>query len=175
MSAGHGGRKENPMTTNVEIVTKLYRLTSVIDDWPHRGKRYNNVTLVWFVDKRDYDPGYDYPTLLGRPTAPDDHSYEKDYVDELFTRDEADQLAQYLQEAHDTDVTITEVSTPVPDNIIGVGAIAVGGDCDFYMLSEHDDYTLPFKAWGYYRVDDDSLLFESLEDLLGRDPWGSNQ
>ena len=34
------------------------------------------------------------------------------------------------------------------------GAIPVGGDCDFYMLSEHDDYNLPFRAWGYYVIDD---------------------
>ena len=51
----------------MNTTTKLYRLTSVIDDWPHRGARYNNVHVIWFVDKRDYDPGFDYATLLDRP------------------------------------------------------------------------------------------------------------
>ena len=47
--------------------TRLYRLVSVIDDWPHRGARYNNVRVTWFVNRRDYDPGFDYAALLDRP------------------------------------------------------------------------------------------------------------
>ena len=152
------------MTTNTETITKLYRLTSVIDDWPHRGKRYNNVAVTWFVDERDYYPDFDYRKLLTRIDA-----YGIGAIDELFTREEADQLAEYLlTPPNPTEVEITEVDLPLNANVAGVGAIAVGGDCDFYMLSEHDDYNLPFKAWGYYRIDDDSLMFESLEDLLAR-------
>ena len=160
--------------------TKLYRLTSVIDDWPHRRARYNNVHVTWFVNKRDYDPGFDYTALLDRPLPPagwkwdgdpadrEKYAYHESLVDELFTWSEANQLAEYLREAHDTDVDIAEVTVPIDGRYMPISAIAVGGDCDFYMLSEHDDYTLPFKAWGYYRVDDDSLLFEPLADLLAR-------
>jgi hypothetical protein len=142
------------MTTNIETATQLYDVRSVIDNWPHRGYRYDNVRVIWFVDKRDYDLGLDYATLLGRPfTRGEPHSYEQDYVEELFTREEADQLAEYLRTAHDTDVSIEPISTPVPGNIMGVGAIAVGGPCDFYMLSDEDGYSLPFKAWGYYSIE----------------------
>ena len=135
--------------------TNLYRPASVIDDWPHRGQRYNNVRVIWFINKRDNDPGFDYATLLDRPLPPGEgYSYEQGNVDELFTRREADQLAEYLREAHDTDVDIVEVSAPINGGYMPVSALAVGGDCDFYMLSEHDDYSLPFKAWGYYVIDD---------------------
>ena len=35
-----------------------------------------------------------------------------------------------------------------------ISAIPVGGDQDFYMLSEHEDYELSFKAWGYFNLED---------------------
>ena len=47
-----------------------------------------------------------------------------------------------------------------------ISAIAVGGACDFYMLSEHDDYSLPFKAWGYYSIDGASDFY-TLSELIG--------
>jgi hypothetical protein len=164
------------MITTVEAMTKLYRLTSVIDDWPHRGARHNNVKVTWFVCERDYDPGFDYATLLDRPLPSDDDPYAQGLVDERFTRYEADQLAEYLRTAHDTDVEIAEVSVPINVGYLDsegrwitympVGAIPVGGDCDFYTLSKHDDYSLPFKAWGYYRIDfEDRITREETENM----------
>src|SRR5262245_3636248 len=115
-------------TTNVEPTTKLYRLTSVIDNWPDRGARYNNVRVTWFVVGRDYDPGFDYATLLDRPLPR--CSYGQDNVDELFTRHEADQFAEYLRNVHGTDVDITEVSAPINGEYMPIGAIPVGGPRD---------------------------------------------
>jgi hypothetical protein len=152
--------------------TNLYRLASVIDDWPHRTRRYKDVHVEWWVEHRSYDPGFNYEALLGQPLPPplphgDGHyTYEQGIVDEMFTRDEADQLAAYLKTAHNTDVTITEVPKPIPTGRDGAGflptgAIAVGGSSDFYMLSKHEDYDLPFSAWGYYNVTDSDTAGET--------------
>lgn len=147
-------------TTTTEAVTKLYQVTSFIDYWSHRKALYNNVEVTWFVHDRDYDPAFDYTTLLDRPLPPGEgYSYARGLVDESFTRHEADQLAEYLRESHGEQVNIAQVDLPIATQAddgatyIPVGAISVGGCCDFYMLSEHVDYNLPFKVWGYYNIE----------------------
>jgi hypothetical protein len=77
--------------------------------------------------------------------------YAESYIHELFTQDEARQLKDYLDSEfgqHAT-TTITEVPLPV-DNIMGVGMLPVGGETDFYMLSETPDYPLSFSVWGHF-------------------------
>lgn len=155
-------RKERNMPdtiTTLPTATKLYRLTSVIDSWPHRGGLYNGVKVDWWVESRSYDPGFDYRALLGRRLpAGDGYSFEQGIVDELFTPDEADQLAAYLRTPPNVvDVTMTELSAPIPTrmdglDIIPTSAIAVGGCDDMYMLYKHEDYDLPFEVSGYYSV-----------------------
>jgi len=77
--------------------------------------------------------------------------YAEEAIDELFTEDEANQLAAYLDafgEEHVT--TIKEAALPIPKNMMGVGAIPVGGGDDFYMLCKQQEYFLPFEVWGYF-------------------------
>jgi hypothetical protein len=42
------------------------------------------------------------------------------------------------------------VKLPVPGNIMGYGAIPIGGPEDFYQLCKEEEWTLPFELWGYY-------------------------
>src|SRR5262245_52991529 len=86
---------------------------------------------------RDYEPGHPYP---------------EGAVEEMFTWDEAQQLKGFL-ERHYGDVgetVIEEVSLPIENCCMGVGALPVGGGTDFYMLSKAPEYSLPFKVWGYF-------------------------
>jgi len=111
------------------------------------------------VYERDYDPAFDYATLLDRPLPPgQDYSYEQLCADELFTRGEADQLSEYLRQTYDTDVDIAEVSVPINAGYFPISALPVGGNDDIYMLSQRDDYCLPFKACGYYAIDERCTL-----------------
>jgi hypothetical protein len=143
------------------MIEQLYSVISVIDDWSHRGIRYDNVEVIWFVDERGYDPGFDYAALL----SPGDETTGCDdmLVFDLFTREEADQLAEYLRVAHQEAVVIREVDMPIKRGYMPISGIAVGGDCNFYMLSEHKDYDLPFRVWGYYRI-----FYEDCANLRGR-------
>jgi hypothetical protein len=136
---------------------RLYNVTSVIDRWPHRRSRWNGVQVTWFVTKRATDPGFDYGQLLDRPLPPgDEYSCERGLVDESFTQDEAERFAAYLESTYDTEAKLQELPLPVATRsaegyeLLPVGAIAVGGDSDFHMLSEHETYDLPFSVWGYY-------------------------
>lgn len=130
---------------------KLFSVTSVIDDWPHRGGRFNGVAVDWFVVERSYDPRFDYATLIDRPIA--DCYGGSDCVDELFTADEARQFEKYLLTTHDTSVRIEEVPVPINGGHMPIGGVPVGGPSDFHMLSKHSEYNLPFQVWGYYRID----------------------
>jgi hypothetical protein len=88
---------------------------------------------------KDYEPG---------------NCYAEDFVEELFTWDEAQHLRGYLDQKHrDEGQTVIEaVSLPIENNWIGFGALAVGGGDDFYMLCKEPVYSLPFKVWGYFNL-----------------------
>jgi hypothetical protein len=70
----------------------------------------------------------------------------------VFTEVEAIALKEYLEREHGGAgvTTIEEVPLPIPDSSIGIGAILVGGGTDFHMLDKGPNYSLPFKAWGYF-------------------------
>jgi hypothetical protein len=86
--------------------------------------------------------------------ADEENRYAEDFVEELFTWDEAQQLRGYLEQKHrDQGPTVIEaVSLPIENNWIGLGALAVGGGDDFYMLCKEPAYSLPFKVWGYFNL-----------------------
>ena len=144
------------MSTTTTTKTRLYQARSLIDDWPHRGGRYNGVHVEWIAWDTDRFKGQ-YADLLTRYR--DDDPYAESLVDELFTRGEVDALAAYLKDRHDIDVTITEVQLPIPTwkngvQLCGHSALSFGGSRDAHMLWEYDDYNLPFKVGGVYDVDD---------------------
>jgi hypothetical protein len=131
----------------------LYRATSVIDGWPHRGNHWNGVHVTWFAADRDRPPARWHELLTGDYGDP----YARSLADELFTVGEGAALARYLKDNHGADVTITAVPLPLATRegeamLLGCSAVAVGGDCDFYMLSEGPEYDLSLKVWGYYHM-----------------------
>jgi hypothetical protein len=91
---------------------------------------------------RDYEPGN-----WAMP-------YAECFVEELFTRDEAQQLKGYLERHYrdEGETVIEEVSLPIENCWMGFRARAVGGGDSFYMLSEGPEYSLPFKVWGYFNL-----------------------
>jgi hypothetical protein len=131
------------------MTDKLYHVETQV----HEFEGCKDVPFAWFkwepAEHRSYADlieGYD----------PDKHHYAEGYVDEqLFTEDEAKQLKTYVDQTngHEGVTTIRDVQLPVPNNLMSVGAVAVGGGCDFLMIFERSDYPLPFKAAAYYRLD----------------------
>jgi hypothetical protein len=75
--------------------------------------------------------------------------YPRDFIDELFTEDRTF--------ADEGVTTVEEQKLPIPNNMMGVGAIAVGWGDDFYMLCNKPEYPLPFKVWGYFDLRDCEL------------------
>ena len=147
------------MTTT--IPTTLFRLRSTIDDWPHRGRRYNGVQVEWLITGGTLDR--DHAALIEGfdRLSEDDKAYARPLVDELFTEEEADAFADYLRREHGAEVERIPVPLPLSPRsadgvvLISFGSVSAGGDADFYMLAEEEGYDLPFLAWGYYRLDQD--------------------
>jgi hypothetical protein len=154
------------MTTATATDLKLYRPETIATDWPHRGYRWRGVRVTWLVWHRD-EPVGDYRDLLDgyyERTSYKGETYVAgtDIVDELFTAAEAEQFAAYLKAAHGEDVTLTEVSLPVPIgddpdacDYMAYSASTFGGPVDLHMLWEEDGYSLPFKVGGYYSMERD--------------------
>jgi hypothetical protein len=130
---------------------KLFQVSTVVKEY----SGCKDVAFHWFKEKSS-GPERPYAQLVaGWPDncgPGDSKAYAEGYIDELFSEDEAGQLTGYLSRfaADEGVTTIDEVALPVANNCMGYGALPVGGDNDFYMLSRKKGYPLPFSVWGYY-------------------------
>jgi hypothetical protein len=108
-----------------------------------------DVRFHWF---RNEPAGRSYPALIQNYQPGD--LYPESYVDELFTWDEANALKEYLDRDYgDAGITtIRQAVLPVSRNTMGLGARAVGGGDDFYVLDKTENYPLPFSVWGYFNL-----------------------
>lgn len=112
-----------------------------------------DVCMGWFK-VNDPRPDLPFAALIEGydDLGPDSRCYPELYVAELFTAEQARALVTYLDQhhGHESIQTTTRVKLPVPGNVMGYGAIPVGGPQDFYLLYKEEGWTLPFDVWGYY-------------------------
>ena len=123
---------------------KLYRVSTLVTEY----HGYDNVCFNWFRSEppQSVRP---YGELIKGYASGD--KYPERAIDEFFTEGEAKGLAAYLRGAHPADLTqIAAVSLPIPHELMGFGAQAVGGDTGFYILEKEPGYALPFPVSGYY-------------------------
>jgi hypothetical protein len=137
---------------------KHVRLFHVYSDVNHH-RGYKNVRFQWFVHKRE-KPLFGKDGLLGieyRDVIEDYDTtsmryYAEDAVEELFTEDEAKAFVEFVKTLGDETATVESVKLPMPNNMMGVGAIPIGGEDQCLMFSKAPDYDLPFKVGGYYSL-----------------------
>ena len=137
--------------------TKLYRLTSVVNNWPHRDKRYDNVHITWLVDRF---PSEAKPPVPYEQAIKDFDSNAKDVVYtmgiicELFTEAEATAFQSHLKYAHGDTAERQEVVLPiVHGGCFPMSAVPVGGNTDRYTVWKEHDYPLGFKVDGFYCIE----------------------
>lgn len=108
------------------------------------------------------------------PIAPYEHII-KDYdplkckdaetsVNEFFTGLEIEMLRNYIS---DLSLEVKEVDLPLPSNCIPLSHSPSGGGEGYYLLSEQEDYNLPFKVWGYYDSKNPDDLLECSDEEKG--------
>jgi hypothetical protein len=134
----------------------LFVCSSYENRWPHRGHRYDNVFVSWFVHARDPKASEKFAAAQFTETYLTEGSlsdpYMLDVVKESFTAEEALAFARYLKEKHGSEVKIESQHNPIPNNCMPDGATTCGGTTDIHMLNREDGYTLPFLVWGRYNV-----------------------
>jgi hypothetical protein len=126
----------------------LYALHTIAEEY-HGCK---NVTFDWFRCEKTKRP---YADLIENYDPKDEHAlYKEMAIEELFTAAEANLLKEYLDRDHrDAATTIIEkLDLPLANNVVGIGAIVVGGGDDFYLLHREPEYSLPFKVEGYFNL-----------------------
>lgn len=151
--------------TTPTVPTMLYRLSSTVNGFPHRGGLYDGVKLHWLVMERDNPFHPDYSKLIVDQSG---DPYERYLVDELFTREEVDQFRPYLFRSIGDSIQLPiedeEVELPLRSKtedgatLLPMSAVSAGGDTDFYQIWKHEDYDLPFKVDGYYCIGDAELV-----------------
>ena len=87
-------------------------------------------------------------------------AYAEQAVDELFTASEAQAVKNCIDRAHGNEgsTTITKARLPLPCNVLGLGAMPIGGGVGCYALVKERGYALPFTVWGHFRLNGRQLV-----------------
>jgi hypothetical protein len=129
---------------------KLFGAHSIVDGF----MGCNEVVLKWFrVDRKEsLVPLEELIEDYQRLNDCEERMFAQQLVNEYFTEEEVEVLKAFLRDRRGgTEVEVTEVSLPIlAKGVMPTGAIPVGGEQDFLMLSENDEHPLPFRVWGYY-------------------------
>jgi len=133
---------------------ELFRVISVVDNFPHNNHRYNQVKVHWFISDRKM-PVVQYKKVIADyENIPEkDRIFTREYIKELFTAKEAELTKKYLESALGWKADITPCQLPVEGKSLGFRAHQIGGLTGFHKLNVRVAYDLSFKVWGYYNVD----------------------
>lgn len=115
------------------------------------------VDFIWFMCNRR-EPVAPYAELIegyAELTAPDRRQQLEGYIDEFFTAEEIEALADYVRQAHDLELTVKEKRLPLSlekQNVLPLVHRTMNTGQDFYMLCKEEGYDLPFDVWGLYDI-----------------------
>lgn len=138
-----------------QSLPERYAIDVICDNFPHRGLRFRNVWVSLF--RHDAIEGIEKLTIPSTSNA-----YIHSQIEETFNRVEMRAILAYLLKHYKSKEVkvVIQRATPPKNNCMGLGAIAVGGLCDFYMFSEERGYDLPFEVWGYFDVRNSEVVKE---------------
>lgn len=101
----------------------------------------DNICFTWYVRNRSSIAG------------PSPGKGSPNHDDRLFTREELDILRDYLARHHETELFVQKQEPPFSGtdlDRIPEGETPVEAGTGFYMLSEEEQYDLPFEVRAYY-------------------------
>lgn len=144
-------------------MVRLFRTWSIIDNF--KGK--NGVVFHWRCRYRE-QPVASYSKLIKNynPNC-EAAQYKEEYVDELLTEKEVNDLKKYLTEYHNEELYIKEIELPVDfENKFKSQGVPIGdckgylpfssmlvGHTNFYMLNKEKGYNLNIPIWAYYDLE----------------------
>lgn len=139
---------------------KLFKAYSYVDNHESLGR----VCFEWVYHMRE-KPVASYEDLLAGYHSLDSEakSRAEDEVDALFTAEEVEALAVYLENVHGYDSFLAEKYLPIEPKRIrdkGILEMDTGTTGGIYLMSEDKGYNLPFAVRGYYYLRGDEIDYE---------------
>jgi len=134
-------------------MTELFSVHSLVRGFTYEGTPYEEVKVTWFVADRKvplatYEQAIqDYGQLDAK-----DRAFPEEYINEQFSRQEAEALKKYLDRRPEVTTVIEPVELPAIANASGCRRLPRGGGNDFLGLFKEKGYSLPFKVEGYFSV-----------------------
>jgi len=143
---------------------KLYSAYSVIDKYCG----IENVAMFWYCYSRK-TPVLPYSTLI-KDYGPEESDiyYSEQYVNELFTEKEIEELREYLSKFYKTELKYTEVTIPYENDNFPKGGVPSGSRNGSMFLCGGSDGDFSIPVCGYYDLryasnDDDCEIREARE------------
>ncbi len=134
-------------------MTELFSVHSLVRGFTYEGTTYEEVRVTWFVVGRQVplvpfeSAIMDYGQLEEK-----DRAFPEEYINEQFSRQEAEALKAHLARRSEVTTTIEAVELPVMANASGCRRLPRGNGNDFLGLFKEKGYSLPFKVEGYFSV-----------------------
>lgn len=134
-------------------MNELFSVHSLAREFVYQGKQYEEVKITWFVVERQ-TPLAPYAEAIQDYGQLDekDRAFPEGYINEQFSRPEAEALKKYLERRPDAATQVEEIELPVLPNASGCRRLPRGNGNDFYLLHREKSYSLPFKVEGYFSV-----------------------
>jgi hypothetical protein len=134
-------------------MNELFSVHSQVRDFTYKGTQYEEIKVSWFVVERG-SPLVPYADAIQDYAQLDDkaRAFPEAYVDEQFSRPEAEALKKHLDRRPGVNTTIEAIELPVMANASGCQRLARGGGNDFLILHREKSYSLPFKVEGFFSV-----------------------
>ena len=143
---------------------KLFRVSSIINNVTYEKKNYDKVLFTWFiVERTESEIKYDEVIINYSKITGKSRKNGENYINELFSKEEAFMLKSELDLKSTAFTTIDEVKLPVSDHIKPFSSIKTEKGKGFSDLSEFKSYQLPFKVRGFFNIN------QSFEALKGDD------
>lgn len=131
----------------------LYHVYSVVNNFPYHSVYYDNLKINWFVVGRE-EPQVPFEEAIVNyaKLSLSAKVHPENFIKELFTREEAELLKRYLDSAERVSATIEACGLPVSEHAKGHRDFPPAPGMDFFILSDKENYNLPFKVEGVFNT-----------------------
>src|SRR5919107_4103843 len=133
MELGYPSECPGPRARGGEMATKLYRVRSTKSDGTKK---------VWIAFRKDNTPGRYAEAIKGASADLDVGVRAREFVDELFTYDEAEQLIDYLSKHYD-DLRPKRVEEVLPLEPTVQPLRYTRSDVSLWPVVKKEDYPFP--------------------------------
>lgn len=130
-----------------EIWNGRFYVEGTIPEHETRGVIHKNIPVALFHVEMTEEELKELLEPLGFTSEMENYSYVCSYAEETFSIEQAQELLLYLE--NEGVSARIRVATKPDKDIIGFGALPVGGETDFLLISETENYNLSFKVNAY--------------------------